>query len=130
MVVKRAGGLLLLVVVMLIVSGCYITPVRHLAADVALLKVGESTQEDVLIFLGDPDEQNDLGEGVVQWVYKETKKTLLEKTPWVGKRIGSPEYRQVVVTLTNGIVSETAFSSSDEDELDWANDYSWQKKQN
>lgn len=129
MVVKRGCALLLLVMT-LCVSGCYITPVRHLAADVALLKVGESTQEDVLIYLGDPDEQVDMGGGVVRWIYSEEKQTLMEKTPWIGKRIGSPEYRQVVVTLTNGIVSATSYTSSDEDDLDWADDYSWQKKLN
>ena len=41
------------------ISGCYINPVRHLASDAALLKVGESTKEDVLVFLGEPDEQQE-----------------------------------------------------------------------
>ena len=36
-----------LVTALVTISGCYITPVRHLAADVSLLKVGESTAEDV-----------------------------------------------------------------------------------
>lgn len=121
---------LLLLALLLICSGCYMTPVRHLAADVALLTVGESTQEEVLIYLGEPDEQVDLGDGVVKWIYKETDQTLLERTPYFGKHIGSPEYRQVVVTLTNGIVTDTFYSASDEDDMDWADDYSWQKKKN
>lgn len=124
----RKTTLLLMLVLAIGVSGCYVTPVRHLAADVALLKVGKSTQEDALIYLGDPDEQVQLEDGVVKWIYKETKQSLAEKTPVVGKHIGSPEHLQVVVTFTNGIVSETAYYSSDEDEMDWADDYSWQKK--
>lgn len=121
-------SLILLLLLVLTLSGCYITPVRHLAADVALLTVGKSTQEDTLVYLGDPDEQVDLGAGVVKWIYKETRQSTIEKTPWIGRNFGSPEYMQVVVTFTNGIVSDTSYASSDEDELDWADDYSWQKK--
>ena len=66
--------------------------------------------------------------GVEKWLYKDTEMSLLEKTPLIGKRLGSPEYRQVVVTITNNIVSEVVYSSNDDDDLDWADDYSWQEK--
>jgi len=109
-------------------SGCYITPVRHLAADIALVQVGQSTREDVLIFLGDPDDQQVLENGVEKWLYIQTKTSTAEKTPFLGKYFGTPEVNRVFVTFTNGIVTDSVFSSSDEDELDWADDYSWQKK--
>ncbi|MFT5697191.1 MAG: hypothetical protein ACI8ZB_000039 [Desulforhopalus sp.] len=109
-------------------SGCYITPVRHLAADIALVQVGQSTREDVLIFLGDPDEQQVISAGVEKWLYTQTKKSTVEKTPFLGKYLGVPEVNLVVITFTNGIVSDTAFSSDDKDELGWADDFSWQKK--
>lgn len=118
----------LLLLVTFFISGCYIHPVRHLAADVALLKKGETTQEEVLVYLGEPDEQKEMGDGVVKWLYKDEKKTAFEKTPGLGKYLGSPEYLMVVVTITNGIVTDTLFSSTDDDELDWADDYSWQEK--
>jgi hypothetical protein len=110
------------------IAGCYSKPVRHLASDVALLKIGESTGEDVLIFLGAPDEQRELEAGVEKWLYRDTLMTLWEKAPLIGKRVGSPEHRQVVVTLTDNIVTEVVYSSADADELDWAHDFSWQKK--
>jgi hypothetical protein len=119
---------LLAALTLLLLGGCYNKPVRHLAADVAMIKEGKSTQEDVLIFLGDPDDQADAGGGVVKWLYKETDRTLFERTPFVGKHIGSPEYKNVVVTFTNGVVSDTAYTASDEDDMDWADDYSWQEK--
>lgn len=125
---KRLFMLLLLAVVAGL-SGCYTTPVRHLASDVSLLKVGKSTQQDVLVFLGEPDEQQVVGEGVERWLYQDEDKTFLEKTPLVGKHIGSPEYNQAVVTLTNGIVTDCTFMSTDEDDYDWADDYSWQEKE-
>ncbi len=110
-------------------SGCYNTPVRHLTSDVALLKVGQSTDEDVLIFLGAPDERQELAGGVEKWFYKNTDMTFLEKTPWVGKRFGSPRYTMVTVTLTNKIVTAVAYSSTDEDDHDWADDYPWQENE-
>lgn len=118
---------LLLLITTCLAAGCYRTPVRHLAADVALLKIGESTQEDVFIYLGQPDHQRDLGGGVVQYSYRDQKKAFLEKTPLVGKYTGNPEYLQVIVTLSRGIVSDLVFNSADEDDAGWRNDFSWQQ---
>ena len=110
------------------ISGCYNKPVRHLASDVALLKVGSSTEEDVLVFLGEPDEQQELSEGVETWLYKDKSMTTLEKAPLIGKRLGSPEYKVVMVTITNKIVTEVLYSASDKDDMNWADDYPWQEK--
>jgi len=118
----------LMLTAIFLVSGCYNRPVRHLASDAALLKVGESTSEDVLIYLGDPDEQKILADGAEKWLYNKEYKSLLEKIPYGGKYIGAPEYSQVIVTIENGIVTDCTFSLSDEDDLDWADDYSWQEK--
>lgn len=118
----------IIVVLLVSISGCYIKPVRHLASDIALLTAGKSTQEDVLIFLGEPDDKQKLEDGVEKWLYTEEKATFLEKTPYVGKHIGSPEYRRAVVTLKDGVVSDASYFSKDEDDMDWADDYSWQGK--
>jgi hypothetical protein len=118
----------MLVATVLLLSGCYNKPVRHLVSDAALLKVGKSSSEDVLVYLGDPDEQNVLGDGVEKWLYKREEKTVFEKIPYAGAQFGAPEYSQVVVTITNGVVSDCVFSLSDEDDTDWADDYSWQEK--
>ncbi len=117
-----------LVAAVLVLSGCYNKPVRHLSSDAALLKIGSSSSEDVLVYLGDPDEQKTLGNGVEKWLYIKEEKTFLEKIPYAGKKFGAPEYSQVVVTITDGIVTECVFSLSDEDDEDWADDYSWQEK--
>jgi hypothetical protein len=119
---------LLIVVTVFALAGCYTTPVRHLSADVALLQAGKSTRQDVIVFLGDPDEQQELGEGVEKWLYKEKDTSFVEKTPLLGRYLGAPTYNQVVVTFRNGIVIESVYSYSDDDDLDWANDFSWQEK--
>lgn len=120
--------LIILLVTAFVLSGCYNKPVRHLASDAALLKVGKSNSEDVLIYLGDPDEQKILAGGVEKWLYKKKDTNLFERIPYAGKYVGSPEYSQVVVTIENGIVTDCAFSLSDEDDTGWADDYSWQGK--
>ncbi len=126
--VLRIKCFLLALVTLVAISGCYTTPVRHLASDVSLLKVGESTEKDVLIFLGEPDEQQELEGGVEKWVYQDKEMTFLEKAPLVGKHLGAPEYKQVVVTITKNIVTDVVYSASDADDLNWADDYSWQEK--
>jgi len=125
---SKINSFLLLFLALSIFSGCYTQPVRHLASDIALLQVGKSTREDVVVFLGEPDEQQELGEGVQKWLYREKNMSLLQKTPLVGSKIGAPEFNQVVVTLRNGVVSACDYSYSDEDDMDWAKDFSWQEK--
>ena len=119
--------MLFIAVALATLSGCYNAPVRHLASDVGLLKVGVSTEEDVLVFLGEPDEKQELESGVETWLYRDKQMTLLEKAPLVGKRLGSPEYQLAMVTITNKIVTKVLYSSSDADDMDWADDYPWQE---
>ena len=110
-------------------SGCYNTPVRHLASDVVLIDVGTSSRSDVLIYLGEPDEQVIVGDGVERWLYRDEVKTLLEDTPWVGKYAGTPEDVQVVVVLENDVVTECVFSDVDKDDLAWQDDFKWQENE-
>lgn len=118
----------IILVLLFSISGCYSKPVRHLASDIALIKVGTSTEEDVEIFLGEPDEKQELDGGVVKWLYIDKNQTLMQKTPLIGKQIGAPVFHRAVVTLQGGIVTDTTYSVSDEDEMDWTDDYSWQVK--
>lgn len=104
------------------------TPVRHLASDVALLQVGKTTSEDVVVFLGEPDEQKDLGDGVQKWLYRDKSVGILQRTPLIGSKLGSPEVKQVVITLKNGVVATCDYSYSDKDDMGWTKDFSWQEK--
>jgi hypothetical protein len=123
-----ASRIIALFMALCTLSGCYMKPVRHLASDIALLQVGKSTSADVIVFLGEPDEQQEFDEGVQKWLYKDKNMSLLQKTPLVGSKLGSPEINKVVVTFRNGIVFACDFSYSDEDDMDWAKDFSWQEK--
>lgn len=109
-------------------SGCYNTPVRHLAADVGLVKIGISTKDDVLVFLGDPDQELEQEDGSLVWLYLERKKTVAERLPLVGREFGSPEETQVAVHFRDDVVSRVEYSVSDPDDLHWQNTSSWEKE--
>lgn len=122
-VVRKLLGL---AAVLFLISGCYSTPVRHLASDVGLIKVGESNREDVLTYLGDPDEQATLDDGRVKWVFREYESSALKNAPMVGKYFGPKNYGTITVILKNNVVSECIYGAYDDDELDWADDFGWQ----
>ncbi len=125
---SKFSSFLLFLLALAVLGGCYTTPVRHLASDIALVQIGKSTQEDVVVFLGDPNEQSDQGDGVQKWLYLEKDVGLLQKTPLVGKKLGAPGIYQVMITFKNGVVSSCDFAYADEDDNDWAKDFSWQGK--
>lgn len=120
-------SLICLVFVSLAITGCYSKPVRHLASDAALIKAGESSREDVLTYLGEPDEQEVLAEGVEKWVFREYESSMLKSTPVVGKYFGPPNYGTVTVILKNNIVVKCVYGAYDHEELDWADDFDWQE---
>lgn len=120
---------MVLLVAVFLLGGCYNTPVRNLASDAVMIKPGQSTRDDVLTFLGEPDEQQVVGEGVEKWLYREETASTLEKTPYVGKYFGTPGYGRVVVTLKGDTVIDINYDAHDDDEHGWADDYSWQEKE-
>lgn len=112
-----------------LLTGCYNKPVRHLASDVALLKIGESGRDDVLTFLGEPDEQIVLKDGVEKWVFTEYEKSALKEAPVVGKYFGKPNYGKVTVILKNNIVVDCIYGAWKHNDNAWADDFDWQEKQ-
>lgn len=109
-------------------SGCYGKPVRHLASDAALIKVGESNRNDVLTYLGEPDEQVVLGGGVERWVYREYEDSVVKKAPVVGKYFGKPNYGTVTLLIRGDVVAECTYGGWESDSRDWADDFDWQEE--
>ncbi|MCK9174313.1 MAG: hypothetical protein M0O96_03445 [Desulforhopalus sp.] len=100
-------------------SSCYNTPVRHLTSDIGMVKKGISSEEDVLIYLGDPDIVKELGGGRERWIYQQAEKTAVEKLPWVGSHLGTPQENVAIITFNNKVVSRVQYTSSDPDEMSW-----------
>ena len=114
--------------VLFLVTACADKPVRHLASDASLVVVGESTKEDVLTFLGDPDEQKIEPAGVEMWEYFEKRVSTLQKTPYFGKMFGPERHSRIIVTFKGNTVVDCKYFSYSSDEFDWSDDYSWQEK--
>jgi len=110
-----------------VLAGCYGKPVRHLASDAALIKVGESNRNDVLTYLGEPDEQVVLGGGAEQWVYREYEDNIVKNAPLVGKYFGKPDYGTVTLKIQDNVVTECTYGSWESDSRDWEDDFDWQE---
>ena len=113
---------------LLFVTGCYATPVRHLASDAALLKIGSSSRNDVLTYLGEPDRQQPLPGGGEEWIYSEEVTSDLQKLPLVGSLAKEKGEQKLVVVLRDDVVQSCQFREFGRKEFDWADDYSWQEQ--
>lgn len=125
--VQRLRYVLCILVALTALAGCY-KPVRHLASDAVLIKVGESNRNDVLTYLGEPDEQVILGNGVERWLYREYEHNLVKEAPVVGKYFGKPDYGTVTVTITGDVVTECVYGGWESDSRDWQDDFGWQEE--
>ncbi len=105
--------------------GCYNQSVRHLTSDVGLIKAGETTRQEALSLLGEPDSIQKVSATTEEWIYQEEDKSLLQKTPLMGGAFAAKGYRTVVLTLQGDLVIATRYGSYDKDEFDWKDDYTW-----
>ena len=97
-------------------SGCANKNVRHLASDVCLVTPEKTTKEQVLSYLGQPDEQYEMAEGGETWIYYDVKKTALSDTPYIGDKIGDKKYEMVRVKLEGDIVQDIIYRLLTEEE--------------
>lgn len=101
----------------LMMTGCAKKNVRHLASDVCLITPEVSTREDVLTYLGQPDEQYEMTDGSETWFYHELRKSMLADTPYLGDKLGDKTYETVKVTFAGDIVRTCVYRSMSEEEF-------------
>ncbi len=114
-----------LVIFVLVLSGCslfYREPVRHLVSDAALIVPGQATKSDVLAYLGEPDERRAVENGEEVWIYTDTKKSTLRKTPYIGPKLGTENYDMVNVSFSGETVSSCVYRRFNEEEIGTEND--------
>ena len=104
-------------VLFMLMAGCAKKNVRHLASDVCLVTPEVSSKEQVLTYLGQPDEQYEMVDGSETWFYYEVKKDMLNKTPYIGDRLGDKKYETVKVTFAGDIVQTCIYRSLSEEEF-------------
>ena len=98
-------------------AGCAKKNVRHLASDVCLVTPDRTTKEQVLTYLGQPDEQYEMVEGGETWIYYDVKKSALRDTPYVGEKLGDKKYEMVKVTFMGDTVQTSAYRLLTEEEF-------------
>lgn len=108
-------------------GGCSGTPTRHLASDVAMIKAGDTSRDEVLKLMGEPDSKRMLNADTEEWVYYEESRSTLQGTPLVGDAFDSDGYSMVSITFEKDIVKTCHYRGYDEDEFDWQDDYFWQE---
>ena len=117
--------LLIVCAILLLLVGCYSKPVRHLASDACLIKAGQSTREDVLRYLGEPNGHRTIAPGIEEYVYYEAKRDLLERTPVVGTWMDAEGYEMLIITLIGDQVTNSEFRTFSKADRDWADDFTW-----
>lgn len=110
-----------------LLCGCYSKPVRHLASDASLIRAGESTRQDVLRYLGEPNGRRTVAPGVEEFVYYEEQRGMVQRMPFVGTFMGTEGHEMLLLTLSGDMVTDSVFRTFKEDERDWANDFTWEE---
>ena len=105
------------VLLLLGLSGCAKKNVRHLASDVCLVTPEKTTKEEVLTYLGQPDEQYEMAEGGETWIYYDVNKSALQDTPYIGDKIGDKKYEMVKVMFGGDIVRTCVYRLLTEEEF-------------
>lgn len=94
---------------LLFISACSSKPVRHLASDICLMTQG-TTRQEVITYMGPPDEQRVDQYGEI-WVYYQVNKSLLRKTPYIGDSLGTEDVDVVTVRFAGDQVTTCAYRS-------------------
>lgn len=110
----------------LLLAGCSGTPTRHLVSDVCMIKSGQTSRQEVLQLMGDPDARRMVSTDTEEWVYYEESRAFMQDTPLVGGAFDPDGYNMVVITLTGNTVDTCRYSGFEDDEFEWQDDYSWQ----
>lgn len=122
-----ARTLFIVLTALLLLGGCYSKPVRHLASDASLIQAGRSTRQDVLRYLGEPNGHRLVSPGVEEYVYYQTQRNFLERTPFVGSMMKPNGYQMLIITLGGDRVTKCEFRSFNEKDREWTKDFTWKK---
>lgn len=124
---NRIAPLVLLLALCLLFSGCSNRQVRHLASDASLVKAGESSRREVLLYLGEPDVVRTVAPGTEEMVYHADRTGLLGRAPLFGGSLDEAAYETVIITLQGDLVTNCEFRSYNADEDDWSEDVEWEE---
>jgi hypothetical protein len=92
-----------------------------------MIKTNQTSRQDVLKLMGDPDSKRMLGPDTEEWVYYEEARATMQDAPLVGGVFDPDGYNMVVITFSGNTVATCRYSGFEDDEFEWQDDYSWQE---
>ncbi|MCG6931292.1 MAG: hypothetical protein LJE64_12135 [Desulfofustis sp.] len=98
--------------------GCAGEPVRHLASDASLITPGVSTRDDVLTYLGDPDDRQEGGPGPVRWLYYQEYRSAMQRTFDFWNLFGPDSVSRIIVTFDGDLVTDIRYEASESGEFE------------
>ena len=119
----------LALMMLLSLPACYGKHVRNLASDVALIKAGETRRQDVIAYLGEPDEKATAENGMEKWLFREKEESMLKSTPLLKNVLPRAKQEVIIVLLKGDTVVSSRYGAIDFEEKKWADDFDWQEKQ-
>ena len=123
--INRSWSVLLIFLFFLLAACSAREPVRHLSSDVCLVMPEKTTRQEVLSFMGNPDQRQVLPDGEEKWIYSRVQKSFWRKTPWIGKKLGFETYDIVTVTFRGNKVFTCVYRELDEKEFNDNGTGSW-----
>ncbi len=124
---RRPAVFMASALLLLVMAGCYNHPVRHLAGDVSQIKAGETTRQEAMAIMGEPDSKRQVSATAEEWLYQEEDKSVWQKAPVVGGSFSAQGYKTVALTLEGDRVTAARYGTYDKDEMAWKEDCQWQK---
>lgn len=108
----------MLLAVAVLTAGCMKgEPVRHLASEVCLIAPEKTSKQEVITYLGMPDEIQQMADKDEVWVYYQVERSLLRKTPYIGDQLGYEQYDVVTVTFIGDMVATCVYRVLSEEEF-------------
>lgn len=115
---RTTATILFLLVITTILPGCfYKTPVRHIASEISLVVPNQTSQRELISYMGLPNEKKSISETEEEWLYFQVNKSFLRKTPLLGKKFGVEDYDVAIIRIKDNIVTSSQYRSLSEDEF-------------
>jgi hypothetical protein len=109
------------------ILGCHTRPVRHLVSDVSLIQKGETSRQELLTLLGEPDSRSQVADNQEEWIYHEQSPARLQSLPYADRFFKSPGAQRIVVLVQGEQVLDCRYEYQSRQDASWRNDFEWQQ---
>jgi hypothetical protein len=109
-------------------AACGGAPVRNLASDAAMIKAGETSRQELLQMLGQPDQRRAGNDREEILVYHEKETSRLKATPLVGRLLSPRREATLTVVIRDDVVFSARYGAIAYDEQRWSDDFKWQRE--